>query len=190
MSTLAIFATAVALAMDAFAVAVASGIRLRRVDGRQTFRLAWHFGLFQAVMPIAGWTAGAGIHGMIAQIDHWIAFSLLVFVGGKMLGEAARGSHEAPINSDPTRGRTLILLSFATSIDAFAVGFSLSMLEVSVWWPALVIGLVAGGFTAAGMQLGRILGKGAWLRRSAEIIGGMVLIAIAFDILRDHGVFG
>ena len=83
-----LMAIAAALAMDAFAVALASGVSLKQVSGRQTFRLAWHFGLFQALMPIAGWSAGLTVHSLIEKIDHWVAFALLVFVSIRMIIEA------------------------------------------------------------------------------------------------------
>ena len=88
MSTIEIIAVAVALAMDAFTVSIAAGVTLRRVSGRQTFRLSWHFGLFQSLMPIVGWGAGLTVQELISAVDHWVAFGLLVFIGGRMIAGA------------------------------------------------------------------------------------------------------
>lgn len=178
---------AVALAMDAFAVAVAAGVTLKSVSPRQTFRLAWHFGLFQAMMPVVGWSAGLTVRSHIEAYAHWAAFALLVFVAQGMLRSAFRGEKNEATAKDPTRGMTLVVLSVATSIDALAVGLSLSMINISIWTPALVIGLVAGAFTTAGMHLGKMIGSVAKLGRWAEMTGGVVLLAIGLNILWDHG---
>lgn len=182
-------AIAVALAMDAFAVALAAGISLKKIGFRQNFRLAWHFGFFQAAMPIIGWAAGLTLRDLIARYDHWVAFALLVFVAQGMLREAFKSEHEANAAKDPTRGMTMVLLSLATSLDALAVGLSLSMLDVSIWTPALIIGVVAGIFTTVGMHLGTTISKVGPLRRYADALGGVVLLVIGFNILREHGVF-
>jgi putative Mn2+ efflux pump MntP len=180
-------ALAVALAMDAFAVSIASGVSLRTVSARQTFRLAWHFGLFQAMMPVIGWSAGFTIRSRIEAYDHWVAFALLVFVAQGMLRSAFKGESVDADPKDPTKGMTMVMLSVATSIDALAVGLSLSMINVSIWTPALIIGLVAGGFTTAGMHLGKVIGNMAQLSRWAEMTGGLVLLVIGVNILREHG---
>ena len=183
MDWLTIFGLAVALAMDAFAVALGVGINLSPLTGRHLFRLGFHFGLFQALMPILGWLAGMTIQKWIYAYDHWIAFGLLVFVGVKMLYEAFH-KDESKDAKDPTRGLTLIILSLATSIDALAVGLSLGMLDISVWTPALVIGLVAGILTVAGLLLGRRCST-IWGKR-VEILGGLILCAIGTRILLQH----
>lgn len=184
-----IVAIAVALAMDAFAVAIAAGITLNRVSFRQNFRLAWHFGFFQAAMPVIGWSAGLTIRDWIARYDHWAAFGLLLFVAQGMLREAFNKQHHQKPTKDPTKGATMVMLSVATSLDALAVGLSLSMIEVSIWIPAAIIGLVAIVFTTAGMHLGKTMAKAARVRRWADALGGLVLIAIGLNILREHGVF-
>ena len=181
-------ALAVALAMDAFAVDVATGAGLKAVSGRQTFRLAYHFGLFQALMPVLGWAAGHTFSEAIQAFDHWAAFGLLALVGGHMIVEAFRGGQDRP-QRDPTRGMTLVLLSLATSMDALAVGLSLALLNVSIWWPSAVIGLVCAAFTAAGLHLGRMAAATTRLGRFAEIAGGLVLLAIGVRLLAQHGVF-
>ncbi len=184
MELLTLIGIAIGLAMDAFAVAIGAGLTLGHVTARQTLRLAWHFGLFQAVMPVIGWLAGLTVATLIAPVDHWIAFGLLAAIGGKMIYEAVRDDPDERPRADPTRGWSLILLSIATSIDALAVGLSLALLDVSIWYPAVVIGLVAGGFTAAGLHLGRKFGS--LLGRRMEIVGGAILILIGLRILTDH----
>lgn len=184
MTTLTLIGVAVGLAMDAFAVSIGAGLTLKTVDARQTLRLAWHFGLFQALMPIIGWLAGLSVERWIAPVDHWIAFGLLAVIGGKMIHEALKDDDEETRRGDPTKGWSLVLLSVATSIDALAVGLSLALLDVSIWWPAVVIGLVAGAFTTVGMQLGKRFG--ALLGRRMESVGGIVLIAIGVKILVEH----
>ena len=185
-----ISAIAVALAMDAFAVAIAAGVMLKQISFRQNFRLAWHFGLFQAMMPVLGWSAGFYIRDWIEAYDHWIAFGLLAFVAQGMLRAAFKKEKVADERKDPTRGLTMVMLSIATSIDALAVGLSLSMISVSIWTPALIIGLVAGAFTTAGMHLGKKIGSAPRMSHYAEAFGGIVLLLIGFNILREHGALG
>lgn len=183
MQPLTLIGIALGLAMDAFAVAIASGLTLGHVSARQTFRLAWHFGLFQAVMPIIGWLAGLSVSRWISPVDHWIAFGLLAFIGGHMIYEALKDDEERQ-RGDPTKGWSLILLSIATSIDALAVGLSLALLDVSIWFPALVIGVVCAALTAVGLHLGRRFGS--LLGRRMEIVGGVILIGIGLRILTEH----
>lgn len=182
-------ALAAALAMDAFAVAIASGVSLKQVSIRQTFRLAWHFGLFQAMMPVIGWSAGLTVRRHIEAFDHWLAFALLLFVAQGMIRSALGKKDNTENDKDPTKGLTMVMLSIATSIDALAVGFSLSMINVPIWTPALIIGLVAGVFTTVGIHLGKMIGSMPILSRCAEGIGGLILLAIGVNILSEHGVF-
>ncbi|MDR0247751.1 MAG: manganese efflux pump MntP family protein [Burkholderiales bacterium] len=194
MATLMLLTLAFALATDAFAVAVTTGIQLKRVTTLQTLRMAGTFGGFQFGMPIIGWLLGTSVHRYIEAIDHWVAFGLLVFVGGHMLKETwehRKREEDAPRpdRADPTRGRVLVLLGIATSIDALAVGLSFALVNVSIWFPALIIGVVCFGATACGMHLGRLAGAKGNLGNKATFIGGMVLIAIGINILREHGVF-
>lgn len=184
-----LLALSVALAMDAFAVSVASGICLRTVSARQTFRLAWHFGLFQALMPVLGWGLGLSVRGFMENWAHWVAFGLLLFIGGRMIKESF-AHEETERRCDPTRGANLVLLSVATSIDALAVGLSLSLLRVSIWKPALVIGVTCLLFSAVGVHLGRMFTRWNRLSKFAEGLGGLVLLLIGANILRQAGVFG
>jgi putative Mn2+ efflux pump MntP len=184
MAPLTLIGIAIGLAMDAFAVAIGAGLTLGHVNARQTFRLAWHFGLFQAFMPVLGWLAGRTVADWIGPIDHWIAFGLLAVIGGKMIYEALQHGDEERARTDPTKGWSLVLLSVATSIDALAVGLSLALLDVPIWYPAIVIGLVAAGFTAVGLHLGKRFG--ALLGRRMEVVGGVILIVIGLRILIEH----
>jgi putative Mn2+ efflux pump MntP len=183
MDAITLLGLALALAMDAFAVALGTGATLNRLTGRQLFRLSFHFGLFQALMPVIGWLAGQTVIQWVSAWDHWIAFGLLALIGGRMIFEACSDEERAD-NHDPTRGASLVMLSIATSIDALAVGFSLSVIGVSIWMPALVIGLVAGALTVIGMLLGGRVAE-RWGSR-VEIFGGLVLIAIGTKILIEH----
>jgi manganese efflux pump family protein len=183
MDLLTTFGIAVALAMDAFAVAVSTGLVLGKVSGRQTFRLSFHFGLFQALMPILGWFAGRSVADAIAHVDHWVVLGLLSLIGGKMIWDGLGHREDRP-RGDPTRRLSLIMLSIATSIDALAVGVSLALIGVEIWRPALIIGLVAALFTIVGLHLGRRLG--ARLGPIAEVMGGLVLIGIGIRVVIEH----
>ena len=182
-------AIAVALAMDAFAVSIGTGVCLKEVSPRQMFRLSWHFGLFQALMPILGWSAGATVHTYMASFGHWIAFVLLALIALNMIREAFKPEECDVSPKDPTRGLSLIMLSLATSMDALAVGFSVSMLDISIWLPAFIIGVVASFFTIVGLQIGKRIGVLTPLGFYAELLGGIVLLGIGVNILHQHGVF-
>ncbi|MDR2892856.1 MAG: manganese efflux pump MntP family protein [Deltaproteobacteria bacterium] len=187
MSIAAILFLALALAMDAFAVAVASGLRLRCTLG-QTLRMSLTFGGFQAAMPVIGWFLGLSVHEYIESFDHWVAFGLLALVGVKMIHDALQNKEDEEC-ADPTRGFTLLLLALATSIDALAVGISLAMIKVEVWQPAVIIGLVCFGLTALGLHLGKAtVALGPKFAGRANLIGGLVLLGIGVKILIEHGV--
>ena len=189
-------ALAVALAMDAFAVSLAAGIRIRSVSLAQTARMAGFFGFFQFLMPVLGWMLGYRAQKYIEAYDHWLAFVLLAFVGGKMLKEAwenrGKGGEACQMQSDPTLGGSLWLLAIATSLDALAVGLSLALLQVDIWTPSIVIGLVCFALTAVGMHLGKLVCRVPGLDslgNKANAFGGIVLLAIGVRILHEHGVF-
>ena len=184
MGCLSIFALACALAMDAFAVAIASGIVVVPLTKRHVFRLAFHCGLFQALMPLIGWSAGMAVHRYIYEFDHWVAFGLLTFIGVKMLWEAINKDNANSLANDPTSGWTLVILSLATSIDAFSVGLSLAMVGSPILVPAIIIGLVAAAFTSIGMVLGFRLGT-LWGKR-VEAFGGLILMIIGVKILIER----
>lgn len=190
MNTAAVFCIAFALAMDAFAVSIAAGVTLKKITHRHTIRLAWHFGFFQFAMPVIGWSAGNTVRSFIESYDHWIAFILLLLVGGNMLREAFQKQPTEPEENDPTKGFSLVLLSVATSIDALAVGVSFSILNISIWFPAIIIGSIAAMCTGAGINIGRRLGASSHIGKYADMAGGLVLIAIGVKILYDHGALG
>ncbi len=174
--------------MDAFAVALSSGICLKKVGFRQTFRLSWHFGFFQAMMPVIGWSLGFGMQSFFSNFDHWLAFGLLCFIGIKMIRESFSEKEEKAFQ-DPTKGLKMVMLSIATSLDALAVGFSIAMLGYSIWMPAAIIGLVCCVLTISGLYLGCWVGNKTHLGNWASIAGGLILIGIGLRILYEHDVF-
>ncbi|UCC38387.1 MAG: manganese efflux pump [Candidatus Aminicenantes bacterium] len=176
---------ALALAMDAFAVSIGVCLSLERITKKQTFRLAFCFGSFQFFMPLIGWFAGHNILKYIKALDHWVAFGLLTFIGSKMIFESfKRTKIPAKRNIDPTKGLSLLFLSIATSIDALAVGLSFAVLHVTIFYPAIVIGLVALLMTILGVKIGPILGQ--LIGKRAELLGGLILILIGVKILFEH----
>jgi manganese efflux pump family protein len=174
---------ALALSLDAFAVALAAATAGQVGGRRGAFRLSFHFGLFQFLMPVLGWALGSTIQPKIAAVDHWIAFGLLAWVGGHMIWTVVRPG-PAETASDPSRGLSLVLLSVATSIDALAVGLSLAMLGITIWTPSVVIGVVTAGMTVLAIVSGRKVGR--WLGPRAQVAGGVVLVLIGVRILIDH----
>ena len=184
MSFLTIMGIAFGLAMDAFAVSLAAGLRLGICTFRPVFRLSFHFGLFQFMMPIIGWWGGLSLAGWTRSLDHWIAFGLLELIGGKMLFQSLLGDKNIQPCDDCTRGLSLVILSVATSMDALAVGISMAMLKVSVWFPSIIIGLVAAGMTVMAMVYGCRLG--ARFGKGMEILGALILIGIGIKILAEH----
>lgn len=188
---LEILALAFALSLDAFAVAVATGVRLCGADARQTFRLSFHFGLFQGLMPVIGWFGGFYLHSYIAAWDHWVACLLLCLVGLNMIKEAfGTSDDEEKVCFDPTRGFSLVMLSVATSIDALAVGMSLALVGEPIWTAAIIIAVVCAVVTLFGLRLGGLAtARASVLSARANILGGLVLILIGLNILREEGVF-
>lgn len=174
---------ALALAMDAFAVSLAAGAYFGKTTRRQKFRLSFHFGLFQFFMPIVGWLLGSEIIDFVSNFDHWIAFLILAIIGSKMIYDALK-SDDYKIKTDISKGYKLIILSLATSIDALAVGFSFGIINSEIIIPAIVIGLVASLMSLLGIKLGeRISVK---FGDSITISGGIILILIGLNILREH----
>lgn len=174
---------ALGLSLDAFAVAVASGCSFARLKFGHALRMAAAFGLFQAVMPIIGWLAGVGPRSLISEVDHWIAFGLLTAIGAKMIYEATR-LREEERSSHPFSPPTLLILSVATSVDALAVGLSLSFLKVQIIAPAGIIGAIAFALSLAGVYIGKRFGH--LFESKIEIAGGMILIGIGAKILIEH----
>jgi putative Mn2+ efflux pump MntP len=183
MNFLEILLISLSMSMDAFAVCLGVGSSRRADSPRSRFRLAFHFGFFQFFMPVIGWFAGTTIEHFIAAYDHWVAFGLLGFVGIRMILSGINPEADGEKN-DPSRGWSLVLLSLATSIDALAVGFSLGIVGIIIWYPAVVIGVVTGLVSLLGLQLGNRLGEKFGKRM--EIAGGIVLVIIGVKILLQH----
>ncbi len=173
---------AIGLALDAFAVSLAAGAG-RKIEGHTgAIRLAFHFGLFQFLMPVIGWFIGFQLEPLVKHIDHWIAFILLSYVGFNMIKNAFKKSDE--IKGDPSKGIYLVILSIATSIDALVVGFSFAMLRVDIWYPSAIIGLVTASLSISGIYLGNILG--IRFGKKMELVGGIILVCIGFKIFISH----
>ena len=193
MSLLDIIFLAIALAMDCFAVSIVSGVILKSRPQEQgeivaIARMAFFFGFFQAAMPLLGWLGISHFQAMIEAYDHWIAFSLLLLIGGNMIREAFGPEEEQHFN--PRRLRTQLILAIATSIDALAIGISfactgyehLSQLRL----PLSIIGLVSFLFSIIGYRLGSRFGKAIARRLKPELLGGVILILIGVKILVSH----
>lgn len=160
---------------------------MKTISRRQMLRTSFSFGFFQFLMPVLGWGAGRTFVDKISAYDHWIAFALLSFVGGKALIESLRKSKTADnVADDISKGKTLIALSLATSIDALAVGVSLAALKVNIMSTSFVIGIVTFAVTAGGFAIGRRAGH--LLGKRAKVAGGIVLIGIGLRILLS-GIF-
>ncbi len=183
MNFIEVLLIALSMAMDAFSVCIGAGTQARTNGPRPTFRLAFHFGLFQFLLPVIGWLAGTTVERYIASFDHWIAFALLAFVGIRMIRSGINPDGELHKN-DPSRGWTMVLLSIAVSIDALAVGLSLGVVGIFVWYPAIVIGVVTGLMSWLGLRIGNRLGMKFGKRM--EIVGGVVLILIGTRIVLSH----
>lgn len=181
-----VLAVALALAMDAFAVSVGVSLRPEGLTKSQALRMAFHFGLFQFMMPLVGWQATRSfLLDYIEPVDHWVAFGLLLVIGARMISESFRSKGKTEQSQrDPTRGIAVLTLSVATSIDALAVGMSFAALQTSILYPAAVIGIVALAMTLLGTKIGPLLGRLAGKR--AEFFGGLLLILIGVKILLDH----
>lgn len=183
MSLIEILILAVGLSMDAFAAAIACGLTIKRPQNSQALHVATFFGVFQAGMPLLGWALANGLSQWVADIDHWIAFGLLVFIGLKMMLEGFKADAEQ-IKRNPLLLGALLGLSIATSIDALAAGISFSLLAVSIWMPALIIGCVTFSLSFLGVKIG---GKfDHHLENKAKIAGGIILIGIGVKILTQH----
>lgn len=200
MDVLSIILIAVGLSMDAFAVSITNGIIIKDFKISHALKIGLFFGAFQALMPLTGWLAGSQFKDYITNIDHWIAFVLLAFIGAKMIQEAyskncktsvsgegiceiAISSQEA-VKEDPLRTGRLIVLAVATSIDALAVGISFAFLNVSILWSSFLIGLITFVICVAGVFIGRKCG--CLFQKKAEIVGGLILICIGLKILLEH----
>lgn len=197
MSILELWLLAVALAMDCFTVSIVFGVLLRKIEWRTILVVAFLFGLFQAMMPLAGWLATNSFSSLIEDYDHWIAFGLLAFLGGRMIKESFSDDEEEEKaeakHINPRKLKTQLVFAVATSIDALAVGISFTCLGFntisSLSLPLLIIGFVSLAFSIVGCLLGIRFGKGVEKRLKPELLGGIVLIIIGIRVLCEH-LFG
>ena len=184
MSILALIILALGLSMDSFAVSLSSGVALKPFKISNVLKIALYLSFFQAVMPVIGWFLGVGFVDIIHSIDHWIAFVLLLFLGGKMIFDViSPKEEEEQCCFNPTKTTTLIQMSIATSIDALAVGVSFACLKVQIVWAVLFIGVITFALSAVGVKVGSIFG--AKYKSKAEFAGGLVLIIIGVKILLE-----
>lgn len=194
MSILELWFLAIALAMDCFTVSIVFGVLLRKIEWRTILVVAFLFGLFQAMMPLAGWLATNSFSSLIEDYDHWIAFGLLAFLGGRMIKESFSDDEEEEKaeakHINPRKLKTQLVFAVATSIDALAVGISFTCLGFntisSLSLPLLIIGFVSLAFSIVGSLLGIRFGKGVEKRLKPELLGGIVLIIIGIRVLCEH----
>lgn len=184
MSLYQTIALAVALAMDAFAVALCKGACLSELKDRgESVAVAVTFGFFQALMPLIGWFVGSRFRYLIESVDHFIAFGLLAAIGGKLIYEAWKNRHEELVCT-PLHFLELMLLGIATSIDALAAGLALAVLDINIWLSILSIGVITTALSFTGFHLGKRFGTK--LQSKAQLAGGLALIVIGTKILIEH----
>lgn len=192
MTNLDIWLLAIGLAMDCFAVSIASGIIMKSIRLRPMLSMAFAFGFFQALMPLLGWIGASFFSHLIEDWDHWIAFAILVFLGGRMVCESFK-DEECRHEFDPTNLNVLLTLAVATSIDALAVGISFAFLGTysiyTILPPIGIIGLVSFVLSLAGLMFGICFGHSLARKLRAELWGGIILIAIGTKILIEHLFF-
>lgn len=184
MKFIELFLIGIGLSMDAFAVSICKGLSMQRVRVCDTAVIALFFGGFQALMPLLGWILGSRFAQYIEQVDHWIAFGLLLLIGGNMILDTIRGKGEA---SCPTGGlnlRELLLLAVATSIDALAVGISFAFLQVNIGQAVATIGITTFLLSCVGVFLGKTVG--GKFQKHAKLIGGILLVLMGTKILLEH----
>lgn len=180
--------TAVSLAMDAFAVSVCNGLAMKRITGKKALVFGLYFGAFQAAMPLLGYLLGSQFAGYIEQFDHWIAFILLAFIGGKMVWEALHPAEDCPTQEPSLSPAAMLPLAIATSIDALAMGVTFAVIGVNIVPAITLIGVVTFALSCIGVLLGGRFGMR--FQAKAELVGGVVLVIIGSRILLSHlGVF-
>ncbi|MEI8205771.1 MAG: manganese efflux pump [Kiritimatiellales bacterium] len=184
MPIFSILLIALGLSVDTFAVSVTSGITIKNLKVRHALLVGAAFGISQALMPVLGWALGQWAYRFISVVDYWVAFGLLLFVGGHMIIQAMQPEDEEAGPKNPLHLPTLLTLAVATSIDAFAIGLSLSMLRVSILQPVLIIGLVTFAVAFAGVYFGRLFGH--FNEKKLEVAGGLVLIGLGTKILIEN----
>jgi len=174
---------AIGLSMDAFAVSIMLGLSVKKPKIREMVIPGIYFGFFQALMPFIGYFAGIHFAGKIQNFDHWIAFVLLGFIGGKMIKDSF-SKDEKKIDKNPFRFSAMLLLAIATSIDALAVGITFAFFEINIFTSIIIIGLTTFCISLGGVKIGNIFGTK--FKTKAEFIGGVVLVMLGFKILIEH----
>ena len=187
MGFLELFLIGVGLSMDAFAVAICQGLSMTRIKWGHALTVGLYFGGFQALMPLLGWVLGSQFSGYIQQYDHWVAFILLLLIGGNMIREALSGEEECADASLSIKA--MFPMAVATSIDALAVGVSFAFLSVNIWAAVSFIGAITFVLSMIGVKVGSLFGSK--YKSKAELVGGAILILMGLKILLEHlGVFG
>ena len=176
---------AVGVSMDAFAVSICKGLSVRQIRPKHAALVALWFGGFQALMPLVGFFLGVSFADFVSSVDHWIAFILLGIIGGNMIKESFHKEECCSIDPDFSF-KTMLAMAVATSIDALAIGVSLAFLNVNVWNAVIIIGLVTGVFSAAGIYIGNVFGNR--YKSKGEFAGGFILIIMGVKILLEHTV--
>ena len=188
MTGLEIWLLAVGLAMDCFAVSIASGIILKRARLRPMLVMAISFGFFQALMPLLGWIGASFFSHLIESVDHWIAFAILAFLGGRMILESFK-DEDCRQTFNPASPKVVFTMAIATSIDALAIGITFAFLQVRLITSVTIIGCITFCFTIAGVLIGNVFGSK--FKDKATILGGIILIGIGVKILIEHlEIFG
>lgn len=172
----------IGLAMDAFAVSVCKGLSMKKMNWKKAIIIAIYFGFFQAFMPIIGYILGTSFETLITSIDHWIAFVLLVLIGGNMIKESF--DDEIEKRTDDVSFKTMIVLAIATSIDALAVGITFGCFQVNLLFSIIIIGIITFILSMIGVFLGYKFGDK--FQNKAELLGGIILICIGLKILLEH----
>ena len=192
MTGLEIWLLAIGLAMDCLAVSIASGIILKRIQWRPMLVTAFFFGLFQAIMPLLGWLGASTFSHLIESVDHWIAFAILAFLGGRMIKESFK-EEDCCQRFNPASLKVVITMAIATSIDALAIGVSFAFLGIkscsSILYPVGIIGFVSFLMSLIGLIFGIRFGCGIARKLRAELWGGIILILIGTKILIEHLFF-
>lgn len=176
----------IGLSMDAFAVSICKGLAMRKVNKKQALVIGLFFGGFQALMPFIGWALGIQFQSYITNIDHWIAFVLLVFIGGKMIVEAVKPEEEEAVEvmDQPLDIKEMFLLAIATSIDALAVGVTFAFLDYPIVEAISIIGVTTFVISTGGVYIGNFFGSR--YKNKAELAGGLILVLLGVKILLEH----
>jgi len=187
MGFIEIFLIGVGLSMDAFAVSIGKGLTVKKVSAKNALCVGLWFGGFQALMPLIGYFLGVSFSSLVENVDHWIAFGLLAFIGGNMIREALSSKDECDDMNDSFAVKTMFLMAIATSIDALAAGVTFAFIGANIWASIAIIGVTTFAFSVVGLCIGHLVGHR--FHKGAEIFGGLVLIGIGVKILVEHLFF-